>query len=78
MTATEWAFIVLTDLAPSKRYVYYRGYLARDRCFSAKVNAIAKAVQRSCQLGQVELTQRRLGFEEFEYIAIGRKPCVRS
>lgn len=76
MTATEWAFLILTGLKPGERYIYHRGNLFRDR-HDETVRSLAKAVLRSYAAGQVELTQRRLGFEQYEYIAIGRKYHVR-
>ena len=72
----EW----LQSSQPYDAYVYYTGFIARDRCDPTKPEEsrrIGQAASLAMDLEEkrkVFLFQRRLGPMQYEYIAIKRKP----
>lgn len=49
--------------------VYHRGYLPKDRALQT-LDLIASVLYGHTIAGHIQLVQRRLGFKEYEYIAI--------
>lgn len=62
------------DVPPGERIVYYIGYLMRDRMNDIAALDAQLWAWNLYQKGRVILVQHRLAEEEYEYIAIGRKP----
>jgi hypothetical protein len=68
------------DSAYYDAYVYYTGYIARDRADKTKpalahyANTAANAAMDMSDKGKVYLLQRKLRPMQYEYIAIKRKP----
>ena len=69
--------------SPGDKIVYYRGLLAHDRVPSGKIldprsrselNAVARRVITMASHGFVHPVQKRLGRNDFLYIAIKTKP----
>jgi hypothetical protein len=69
----------LIDADPGDRIIYYRGHLAHDRVPSGKVlnararadlNAVARRVMMLAGEGLVMPVQKRIGREDFLYIAV--------
>ena len=74
----EW----LHSSQPYEAYVYYTGYMARDR-FGDADNERSKQIAQVGSLAmdleakkKVFLFQRKLGYMQYEYIAIKRKPSL--
>jgi hypothetical protein len=84
MPLTENSFIDwIIDSFPGDKIVYYRGLLAHDRAPSGKVldpksrvelNAVAKRVFTMAGHGLVHPVQKRIGRNDFLYIAVKTKP----
>jgi hypothetical protein len=72
----EW----LHSSQPYDAYVYYTGYIARDRINkdnserSSQIGQVAKLAMDLEEKRKVFLFQRKLGYMQYEYIAIKRKP----
>jgi hypothetical protein len=73
----------LIDADPGDRIVYYRGHLVHDRVPSGKVlnlraradlNAVARRVMMLAGEGLVIPVQKRIGREDFLYIAVKARP----
>ena len=78
-TFVDW----LIDAAPGDRAVYYRGHLGFDRMPSAKLldrptranlNAVATRVMVAASQGLVVPVQKRIGTEDFLYLAVKALP----
>lgn len=59
----------LAVAAAGERRVYHLGDLASDRIKSAAINAVAMAAWGACAAGEIQLTQRKIGAGEYQYIA---------
>jgi hypothetical protein len=77
----------LIDAKPGDRVVYYRGHLGHDRMPSAKVldrrvrtelHAVANRVMALAGQGLVLPVQKRVGPEDWLYIAVKAQPQRRS
>lgn len=77
----------LIDARPGDRVVYYRGHLGHDRMPSAKVldrdqrtelHVVANRVMVLAGQGLVLPVQKRIGPEDFLYIAVKAQPRRRS
>jgi hypothetical protein len=73
----------LTDASPGDKLVYYRGHLGHDRMPSAKVldrqarvelHALATRVMVTAAQGLVLPVQKRVGPEDWLYIAVKAQP----
>lgn len=64
----------LDALAPKERVVYWTGYVARDRAKSSRADDISNIAYQHYLAGRVDLVQRRLGENVYDYIAIGLTP----
>ena len=73
----------LIDASPGDKVVYYRGHLGHDRMPSAKVleqkpraelHAVATRVMVTAAQGLVLPVQKRVGSEEWLYIAVKARP----
>ena len=61
-------------LVPGEQLVYHRGFLACDRAYSVNnkaIHCIADIVYMAGMAGKIQLTQRKLGYCDYEYIATG-------
>ena len=74
----EW----LHSSQPYDAYVYYTGFIARDRANkdddgrSSQIGQVAKLAMDLEEKKKVFLFQRKLGYMQYEYIAIKRKPSM--
>jgi hypothetical protein len=74
----EW----LHSSQPYDAYVYYTGYMARDRMnkenpeLASRVGRVGKLAMDLEEKKKVFLFQRKLGYMQYEYIAIKRKPSL--
>ena len=65
---------------PYDAYVYYTGFIAKDREDKSKpelaryVQQVARAAMEMSDKGKIFLVQRKLRPMQYEYIAIRRKP----
>jgi hypothetical protein len=70
----------VTSSKPYDAYVYYTGYLAKDREDKSKpelmkyAQQVGRAAMEMSDKGKICLVQRKLRFMQYEYIAIKRKP----
>jgi hypothetical protein len=73
----------IVDSVPGDKIVYYRGLLTQDRAPNGKVldararatlNAVARRVLRSAEHGLVLPVQKRVGPNDFLYIAVRARP----
>jgi hypothetical protein len=53
-----------------ERVVYHAGFLMKDRMESAEVDALADQAMSAQVAGEVVLLQRRIGFWDYDYIAV--------
>lgn len=69
----------LVDAKPGEATVYYRGHLGHDRMpstevherrYRANLNAVAGRVMAASEQGLVRPVQKRMGTEDFLYIAV--------
>lgn len=63
----------LGQWTPGEKFVYHVGDLASDRVGNPHLNQTAETMLDLYQRNEVELVQRRLGFGEYEYIAVRKK-----
>jgi hypothetical protein len=61
----------IKTLAPGVWLTYHNGLLASDRTRSPAVWAAGDAAYKAYQEGRVALIQRKLGYCDYEYIAVG-------
>ena len=84
LLADENAFVDWrTDARPGDRFVYHRGFLARDRHPTTgrmgksdrlALERVADRAFGACNQRLVRLLQRKHGPEDFSYIAVARAP----
>jgi hypothetical protein len=73
----ESAERIVRDARPGTQFVYYVGDLAFDRKMGkieTPVGLIARRMMALSDRGIVDLVQRRIDPETFEYIAIRKRP----
>lgn len=75
----------VASASPGDTYVYYQGFLCHDRSYTVWVgrvqetlyneptHSVGLAAKAAYEAGKVHLLQRRVGPEDFEYLAIRRK-----
>ena len=64
----------LNALAPKEAVVYWTGFLAHDRKKHHRANEIADIAYGHYLAGRVDLVQRKLGQDVYDYIAVGLTP----
>ena len=68
---TDRIISILNGLKKGAKLVYHTGFLARDTAKSPSLRLIAKQALALSDAHKVHLTQRRLEFGVFQYIATG-------
>jgi len=63
---------LINEAEPGHVFVYHIGFLPKDRERSNQIAALAGLVWRKQLERRVQLIQRRLGEESYEYLAVRR------
>ena len=72
ITVTDFSAFI-REAEPGWTLTYHTGDLAKDRAHDRALDELAAAVLAASVAGNVDLWQRRVGSQQFEYIAARRK-----